>query len=86
MAEVTFETTVQKTVIEVEDKTGTPVNVEPAPEVSFSVENGNAGGGSSFTRLTDSEYEQFKLHMIIVTGTILPNKLTPEFGEKEEIL
>lgn len=45
MAEVTFETTVQKTVIEVEDKTGTPVNVEPAPEVSFSVENGNAGGG-----------------------------------------
>ena len=87
MAEVTFETMVQKTVIEVEDKTGTPVDVEPAPEVSFSVENGNAGGGGgSFTRLTDSEYEQFKLHMIIVTGTILPNKLTPEFGEKEEIL
>ena len=28
MAEVTFETTVQKTVIEVEDMTGTPVNVE----------------------------------------------------------
>ena len=46
MAEVTFETTVQKTVIEVEDMTGTPVNVEPTPEVSFSVENGNAGGGS----------------------------------------
>lgn len=83
MAEVTFETTVQKTVIEVEDKTGTPVNVEPAQEVSFSVENGNAGGGgSSFTRLTDGEYERFKLHMIIVTDTILPKKLTPEFGEK----
>ena len=83
MAEVTFETTVQKTVIEVEDKTGTPVNVEPTPEVSFSVENGNAGGGGgSFTRLTDSEYAQFKLHMIIVTGTILPKKFTPEFGEK----
>lgn len=83
MAEVTFETTVQKTVIEVEDKTGTPVNVEPAPEVSFSVENGNAGGGGgSYTLMTDSEYEQFKLHMKIVTGTILPTKLTPEFREK----
>lgn len=82
MAEVTFETTVQKTVIEVEDMTGTPVNVETTPEVSFSVENGNAGGGGSYTLLTDSEYEEFKLHMIIVTGTILPTKLTPETGEK----
>ena len=82
MAEVTFETTVQKTVIEVEDMTGTPVNVEPTPEVSFSIENGNAGGGGSYTLLTDSEYEEFKLHMIIVTGTILPTKLTPETGEK----
>ena len=82
MAEVTFETTVQKTVIEVEDMTGTTVNVEPTPEVSFSVENGNAGGGGLYTLLTDSEYEQFKLHMIIVTDTILPTKLTPEFGEK----
>ncbi|MBE6319687.1 MAG: hypothetical protein E7075_01850 [Bacteroidales bacterium] len=82
MAEVTFETTVQKTVIEVEDMTGTPVNVETTPEVSFSVENGNAGGGGSYTLLTDSEYEEFKLHMRVVTDTILPNKMIPETGEK----
>lgn len=82
MAEVTFETTVQKTVIEVEDMTGTPVNVEPTPEVSFSVENGNAGGGGLYTLLTDSEYEEFKLHMGVVTATILPNQMIPETGEK----
>lgn len=82
MAEVTFETTVQKTVIEVEDMTGTPVNVETTPEVSFSIENGNAGGGGSYTLLTDSEYEEFKLHMGVVTNTILPNKIIPETGEK----
>lgn len=53
MAEVTFETTVQKTVIEVEDMTGTPVNVEPTPEVSFNVENGNAGGGGGYIDTTE---------------------------------
>ena len=82
MAEVTFETTVQKTVIEVEDKTGTPVNVEPAPEVSFSVENGNAGGGGVdmeiSKKLYSARFEQnsdcdntWTMVMPVVSGVIM---------------
>lgn len=83
MAEVTFETTVQKTVIEVEDMTGTPVNVEPTPEVSFNVENGNAGGGGSYTLLTESEYQEFRRDMELKILTSLPTVETdPETEEK----
>ena len=82
MANVDFDMTVQQTVINVTDQTGETFEVTPQPKVEVSVVEGSGSGGSSFTRLTDSEYEQFKLHMIIVTGTILPKKFTPEFGEK----
>ena len=82
MANVDFDMTVQQTVINVTDQTGETFEVTPQPKVEVSVAEGSGSGGSSFTRLTDSEYEQFKLHMIIVTGTILPKKFTPESGEK----
>lgn len=83
MAEVTFETTVQKTVIEVEDMTGTTVNVEPTPEVLFNVENGNAGGGGSYTLLTESEYQEFRRDMELKILTSLPTVETdPETEEK----
>lgn len=82
MAEVTFETTVQKTVIEVEDMTGTTVNVEPTPEVSFNVENGGGGGGS-YTLLTESEYQEFRRDMELKILTSLPTVETdPETEEK----
>ena len=77
---------VEKQVINLVDESGVQVGLEPQPKIAVTMSESGGGGGSSFTRLTDSEYEQFKMHMAIVTATILPNKLTPEFGEKEEIL
>ena len=72
---------VEKQVINLVDESGVQVGLEPQPKIAVTMSE-SGGGGGSYTLLTDSEYEQFKLHMIIVTNTILPNKLTPEFGEK----
>lgn len=73
---------VEKQVINLVDESGVQVGLEPQPKIAVTMSESGGGGGSSFTRLTDSEYAQFKLHMIFVTNTILPKKLTPEFGEK----
>ena len=73
---------VEKQVINLVDESGVQVGLEPQPKIAVTMSESGGGGGSSFTRLTDSEYEQFKLHMIIVTGPILPKISTPEFGEK----
>lgn len=85
MANFEVNATVEQTVIELEDSMNNVIDIETQEKVEVVLESGEGGGGS-YTLLTNSEYEEFKLHMIIVTGTILPKKLTPEFGEKEEIL
>lgn len=72
---------VEKQVINLVDESGVQVGLEPQPKIAVTMSE-SSGGGGSYTLMTDSEYEQFKLHMKIVTATILPKKLTPEFGEK----
>lgn len=81
MSQLDITLNVEKQVINLVDESGVQVGLEPQPKIAVTM-NEKGGGGGSYTLLTDSEYEQFKLHMIIVTDTILPTKLTPEFGEK----
>lgn len=80
MSQLDITLNVEKQVINLVDESGVQVGLEPQPKIAVTMNE--KGGGGSYTLLTDSEYEEFKLHMGVVTGTILPNKIIPETGEK----
>lgn len=80
MSQLDITLNVEKQVINLVDESGVQVGLEPQPKIAVTMNE--KGGGGSYTLLTDSEYEEFKLHMGVVTDTILPNKMIPETGEK----
>lgn len=80
MSQLDITLNVEKQVINLVDESGVQVGLEPQPKIAVTMNE--KGGGGSYTLLTDSEYEEFKLHMGVVTNTILPYKMIPETGEK----
>lgn len=80
MSQLDITLNIEKQAINLVDESGVQVGLEPQPKIAVTMNE--KGGGGSYTLLTDSEYEEFKLHMGVVTDTILPNKMIPETGEK----